>query len=308
MRATQGVHECGGTFHVADPAIVERVALYLERVEAQAPNRFQLVGTAFHEHGCGRPINDDAEVVWSSSDESVACIAPFGVVLGQKDGDARISIEFKGCSTHLDVHIEDGVLAVFGQEPVYLPNAFARVGVTTAIIPSFWATVRDWRPRAGAVALSAAPPEVAELVHVRGDTDSWTLRGLRAGTATITVRLGTLQARRTIEVREARNPRFGRIDVEVADDRSSLSLLFIGQESEVFVGLEDDGGSIDGCEDLAWSSSAPEVLSVNCNDKDGLKVKALSEGNATLRVECKPLGVSQERALRVAEEPKIEWF
>jgi len=27
-----------------------------------------------------------------------------------------------------------------------------------------------------------------------------------------------------------------------------------------------------------------------------------------LRVECKPLGVSQERALRVAEEPKIEWF
>ena len=147
---------------------------------------------------------------------------------------------------------------------------------------------------------------MVELAHV--SDDRWTLRGLRAGTTTIAVRIGTLQAKKTVEVREAKNPRFRRIGVEAADDRSALNLLFLDQESPVSVGLEDDYGSIDGCEDLVWSSSAPEILSI-VRSKDGsVNVKPVAEGNATLRVECKPLGVSQERALRIAERPHIEWF
>ena len=307
VRATQGPHDCVETLHVVDPSIVERVALALEHdVKAHAPNRFQLVATAFHEHRCWRVITSDTEVVWSSSDESIARLASSGVVLGQKDGDARISIAFKGCSTHLDVHVEDGVLAVLSEG---LFDCDARVGVTTPIFPYFWATVRDWRPRTGAVTLLAEPDGVAELARVCGDSDKWTVRGLRAGAVTIAVRLGTLEAKKKIEVREVRNPQFGPIHVEAADDRGSkLNLLFIGQESAAYVSLNDDYGSIDNCQDIMWSSSAPEVLSIISSKEGSANVKALTEGNATLRVECKPLGVSQERALRVAEEPKIEWF
>jgi len=305
VRATQGTYDCVETLHVVDPSIVQRVELSLEHdVKAHAPNRFQLVATAFHEHRCWRVITTDADVAWSSSDESIARLAPSGVVLGQKDGDARVSIAFKGCSAHLDVHIEDGVLAIFGEDVV--SEGFARVGVTTSVHPSFWATVRTWRPRSGAVALTAEPPGIVEVTAV--EDGRWTWRGLRTGTPTITVRLGTLGAKRTIEVRESRNPSFGPIGVEVADDRSRLDLLFIGQESSVYVELCDNHGSIDDCQDIAWSSSAPEVLSITSSTEGTAKVKALSAGDVTLRVECKPLGVSQERSLRVAEEPHIEWF
>jgi hypothetical protein len=44
------------------------------------------------------------------------------------------------------------------------------------------------------------------------------------------------------------------------------------------------------------------------DSKEGVSAKALSAGEVTLRVECKPLGVSAERALRVAEPPQIEYF
>jgi len=86
-----------------------------------------------------------------------------------------------------------------------------------------------------------------------------------------------------------------------------LNLLFIDQESAVYVELRDDLGSIDNCDDIVWSSSLPAVLSVT-DRKEGVTVKALSAGDVTLRVECKPLGVSGERALRVAEQPQIEYF
>ena len=306
VRAQQGIHECVETLHVVDPAIVKSVGLELGEVSAHAPNRFQLVATAYHEHRCWREITTDAEVAWSSSDESIARLAPSGVVLGQRDGDARISITFKGHSAHLDVHIEDGVLATLSER---LFSCDARVGVTTPIFPYFWATVRDWRPRTGAVMLSAEPDGFVELAPLRGDNDVWTVRGLRAGAVMIAVRLGTLEAKKMIEVREVRNPQFGPIRVDAADDRGSrLNLLFINQESAAYVQLKDDGGSIDNCHDIVWSSSAPAVLSIIESNEGSANVKALTEGNATLRVECKPLGVRQERALRVAEEPKIEWF
>jgi len=303
VRATQGGHDCVDTLHVVDPAEVRSIGLDIEQNNALPSNQFQLGAKAFYEHQCWQVITSDPDLAWSSSDESVARLAPSGVVLGQRDGDARISIAFKGCSAHLDVHIEDGVLAIFGEDVV--SESFARVGVTTSVHPSFWATVRTWRPRPGAVALSAEPPGIVELTAV--EDGRWTWRGLRTGTPTVTVRLGTLGAKRTIEVREPSNPSFGPIGVEVADDRSRLDLLFIGQESGVYVDLRDDHGSIYDCQDIAWSSSAPEVLSVT-GSKEGVKVKALSAGNATLRVECKPLRVNQERKLRVAEEPHIEWF
>jgi len=303
VRGKHGNHACAETFHVVDPANVQSVGLELDESTAQAPNRFQLVAKAFYEHRCWQVITSDAEVAWSSSDESVARLAPSGVVLGQRDGDARISIAFKGRSAHLDVHIEDRVLAIFSQG--LISEAFARVGVTTSVFPYFWATLRDWRPRAGAVTLSAEPPGIVELAHVDGDR--WTWRGARVGAAAITVRLGTLQAQKTIEVRPSTNPRFGPIAVETADDRSALSLLFIDQESAVYVELRDDLGSIDNCDDIVWSSSLPAVLSV-MDRKEGVTVKALSAGDVTLRVECKPLGVSGERALRVAEQPQIEYF
>jgi hypothetical protein len=308
VRARQGAHDCVETLHVVDPAIVKSVGLELGEVAAHAPNRFQLVATAFHEHRCWRVITADTEVAWSSSDESVAHLAESGVVLGQRDGDARISIAFKGCAAHLDVHIEDGVLAVFS-EKLFDCGSFLRVGVTTPIFPYFWATVRNWRPRTGAVTLSAEPTGVLELVHLEDDNDEWTVRGLRAGAVAIAVRLGTLEAKRTVEVREARNPRFGPIRVEAADDRGSeLNLLFLDQESAAYVDLEDDGGRIDYCRDIVWSSSVPDVLSIVESKEGSTNVKPLAEGNVTLRAECKPLGVKQERALRVAERPHIEWF
>jgi hypothetical protein len=305
VRAQQGTHDCLETLHVVDPAIVQSVGLELGEVTAHAPNRFQLVANAFHEHHCRRVITADAEVVWSSSDESIARLSSPGVVLGQKDGDARISIAFKGCSAYLDVHIEDGVLAILSEG---LFDCDLRVGVTMPIFPYFWATVRNWRPRTSAVALSAEPTGVVELAHLGGDKDVWTARGLRVGAVTIAVRLGTLEAKKTIDVREARNPRFGPIRVEAADDRSSLNLLFIDEESAAYVDLSDDYGSIGNCPDIVWSSSAPEVLSI-IDSKDGsANVKPLTEGNVTLRAECKPLGLTQERALRVSERPHIEWF
>ena len=306
VRATQGPHDCTETLHVVDPANVQSVALELDDFAAQAPNRFQLVAKALYEHRCWQVITADAEVAWSSSDESVARLSPSGIVLGQKDGDARISIAFKGCSAHLDVHIEDGVLATF-TNPLF-HESFARVGVATSIFPSFWATARNWRPRSGAVTLSAEPAGMVELANVHGGSDQWTWRGLRVGSATITVRLGTLRGKKTIEIRESRNPRLGPIGVEAADDRSALDLLFIGQESAARVYLQDDHGLVDNCHDIAWSSSAPEILSLDPGEEGALNVKALAAGNVTLRVECKPLGVSRERALRVAEEPKVEWF
>lgn len=305
VRATQGPHDCVETLHVVDPSIVERVGLELGEVTAHAPNRFQLVATAFHEHRCWRVITSDAEVAWSSSDESIARLSSSRVVLGQRDGDVRVSIAFKGRSAHLDVHVEDGVLAIFSEG---LFSCDARVGVTTPIFPYFWATVRDWRPRTGAVTLSAEPAGVVELAHLGDDNDGWTVRGLRDGSVTIAVRLGTLEAKKTIEVREARNPRFGPIRVEAADDRSALNLLFIDQESAAYVDLNDDGGSIDNCHDIVWSSSAPEVLSIIDSKQGSVNVKPLTEGNVTLRAECKPLGLTQERALRVSERPHIEWF
>lgn len=305
VRAAQGSHECVETLHVVDPADVRSLGIELDEFKAQAPNRFQLVAKAFYEHRCWQVVTADTKVAWASSDESVARIEPSGVVLGQKDGDARISIALRGCSAQLDVHVEDGVLATFSHPCLH--ESFARVGVATSIFPSFWATVQDWRPRSRVVTLSAEPVGVVEIENVRGDSDRWTWRGLRAGSAMMIVRLGTLHAAKPIEVRESRNPRFSRIGVEAADDRSNADLLFIGQESAAYVDLEDDHGSIHDCQDIAWSSSAPEVLSI-VDGKEGLNVKALSAGKATLRVECKPLGVSQERTLRVSEEPKVEWF
>jgi hypothetical protein len=87
-----------------------------------------------------------------------------------------------------------------------------------------------------------------------------------------------------------------------------LNLLFIDQESAAYVHLQDDGGTIDNCQDIVWSSSAPEVLSILDSKEGTANVKALAEGNVTVRAECKPLGLTQERALRVAERPHIEWF
>jgi hypothetical protein len=308
VRATQGIHDCIDTLHVVDPSAVKRVELRLEDdIKAHAPNRFQLVATAFYEHNCWHVITSDAGVAWSSSDESVAQISPSGAVLGQRDGDARVSIAFKGSSSHLDAHIENGVLAAFSQG-LFISDAFLRVGVTTSIFPYFDATVRDWRPRSGALTLAAEPPGIVELAHASGDRDSWTLRGLRVGFATITVRLGTLDARKTIEVREARNPRFDEIRVEAADDRSGANLLFIDQESAAHVYLRDDGGMIDNCHEIVWSTSAPEVLSIVDSKHGVANVKGVAAGNVILRAECKPLGVRQERPLRVAEEPHIEWF
>jgi hypothetical protein len=307
VRARQGIHDCVETFHVVDPANVKSVGLELDDYAAQAANRFQLVATAFYEHGCWQVITADPAVAWSSSDESIARISSSGVVLGQRDGDARISIAFKGCSAHRDVHIEDGVLAIFS-DGLFDCGSFVRLGVTTSLFPYFWATVRNWRPRSGAVTLSAEPTGIVELMKGSGESDNWTVRGLRVGAAAITVRLGTLQRERTIEVREAKNPRFDPIGVEAADDRIRLNLLFIGEESAAHTYLRDDGGSIYHCRDIVWSSSAPEILSVTYNKQGDVKVKAVAAGDVTLRAECKPLGVTQERQLRVAEEPHIEWF
>ena len=84
--------------------------------------------------------------------------------------------------------------------------------------------------------------------------------------------------------------------------------MFVGQQSAAYVYLKNERGLPDFSHNLEWSSTAPEILSIARSEDGRVTVNALATGNATLRVECKELGLSQERTLRIAEEPHIEWF
>jgi len=78
---------CIGTDEVDDPIVGESIVLDQEQISLLIGNSAQATATFFNRFG----IEEDVQLVWSSSDESVATVDIAGLVTGEGSGQANLT-------------------------------------------------------------------------------------------------------------------------------------------------------------------------------------------------------------------------
>ncbi len=199
-----------------------------------------------------------ANVMWSSSDESVLRVQPNGTVVGYSPGTAVIRASVNGGFSDAVVRVEAAPIARLS---LSAPQLTMRIG--DLVQPSVVALDVNGVERSDvALAWISRSPGIADIVA------PGVVRAITAGTAVIDVSYGNI--RRSIDIAVARRQV---TSIQVTGTTPSLQM---GESVELRAESFDDlGARVDGVP-VRWTSSAPAVVHV---DSTG-RALAISPGRA----------------------------
>ncbi|HWV39472.1 MAG TPA: Ig-like domain-containing protein [Vulgatibacter sp.] len=230
-----------------------------EEVEIEVGQSMTLAATAFDE--TGKKMEAGA-AAWSSSDPAVAAVSEGGEVVGVAPGDAVVSASIGGKSGRTAVKVLPPGVARVDIAPAAArirPDETVQLSATAF---SAWEAKVEGRE----VTWSSADPDVASV------SEGGLVRGREPGMATILAIVDDVAGSVVVEV----IPHVSVVRVEPID-----LVLFEGESGTLeAVVLGTNGATLEDRE-VAWSSTAPEVATV---DEAGV-VQALRPGKATIYAE-----------------------
>ncbi len=232
----------------------------------------QLTSTAYDANG--HPVVD-AQVIWSSSDNSVATVSIDGVVNAIGVGTAEIKAASGDAIASIKVMVSQSVSRIALMTPAVTLTALGETVQVTANVFDLNNT-----PIAGVrVVWSSGGPSVATV-----DGDGL-VTAIGNGTAEITATAGTVSASVVIAVSQEPD------DIDLS--RASATLTSPGEIVRITATVRDANGHVISSAAVDWSSSNPSVATVS---NSGL-VRAVSNGST--RITARSDGVSVTMAVTV---------
>ncbi|QDG53693.1 hypothetical protein FIV42_23995 [Persicimonas caeni] len=231
----------------ADPVIEVNTALTLEV-------------TALGSDGSELPTND---VVWSSSNEDVATVNEYAKIYGRGLGTATITATLEDVSASVSVRVKgkpvETVEVIPDDRTLQIGE---QVELTVFLEDVNRSAIEDERD----IEFVSSAPEVAVV------SPAGVVTGVSAGNATITVTCEGKSDTAAIIV-EATPTNVERVEVTPASDQ-----LVRGDTVQLQAQVFDNNGQVMSDPDLTWTSSAPDVATVDANGR----VEAVGEGSATI--------------------------
>ncbi|MYH19104.1 MAG: hypothetical protein F4132_08345 [Gemmatimonadetes bacterium] len=222
----------------------------------------------------------DATVHWRSADNSVARVSDRGVVTAAGSGTTQISVSSGYATATATVSVEQEASSI-----EISPSAItiSQVGGTGR----FTAVVYDANNRpilVAAVVWSSSNPEIA-TVDANGR-----LTAVSRGSALITASSGGVSTSRPVFVEVPRVP--SRVVLNVTE----ATLATVGQSLQLDAQVYDSAGAAIPGAAVAWTSSRPEIATV---DASGL---VIAVANGTTRITASSRGVSAQAIIHVVIE------
>jgi uncharacterized protein YjdB len=235
--------------------------------------------TATPKDGSGSPVAG-RQVTWSSSDPSVATVNASGLVTGVAAGNATIT-----ATVPLDG--KSGVSPQLTVTPASTPVATVDMSVTPAdsLLPTASATVTATPLDAGGNPVQLGPGQslvwASSNTSVASVTQAGVVTAVAPGTADITATVQPDNVTGTLPMRVL-------APVTTVNVTLSTDSIDVGQTSQATAALEDASGSPVVGRQVTWSSSDPNVATV---DASGL-VTGVAAGSVTITASVPLDGVS----------------
>ena len=219
---------------------------------------------------------EDAEVVWSTSDSNIAVVSETGVVTALTEGNARITAESETRTKSATVEVR--------RRDADRPATTASVTITpsssTMIVGSvqqFSATVKDAQgfTLAGrTVTWSSSNSAVASV------SSSGLVNSLSAGTANIIATSDGKSGIATVTVSAfvAPPPPPPPAQVAIVLVEPASAVLMVDDRLQLAAQVRDSNGDVMSGQTITWSSSAPNIASVNSNGR----VTGVAAGSAII--------------------------
>jgi uncharacterized protein YjdB len=206
----------------------------------------------------GAPIQD-ADITWSSSDETVATVTQDGVVTAVGSGTATVTAESGDFSATVEVQVQPATSIQMDPADLSLTS----IGATGAVT----ATLRD----AEGVEIVGVPLNWSSSDEsVATVTADGTVEAIGVGTATISAGLGSIEGTTTVTVSQTADG----IELTPAE----VTLDTAGATAQLTAVVSDAGGTeIEGAA-VTWTSSDVNVATVNAEGE----VTAVANGTATI--------------------------
>jgi uncharacterized protein YjdB len=204
---------------------------------------------------------------WTSGTPQVASVTSLGVVRAGQEGTTVVRFEFAGQTTSAPVTVTAAVLEGLDVSPMTLSLAKGSTTAFTAVGRFTDGTIQDLTETA---LWTSENPTVLQVSNTPSERGSAT--ALNVGQAAVVATFGQRSSRATVQVTDA-----VLVGLQFASGTQTLPL---GTSTELFVtGLFSDGSTQDVSNQVAWSSSAPTVASV---DPSTRRLRALAVGEATV--------------------------
>ena len=236
--------------------------------------------------GNGQPVAG-AVVAWSSSDPQVASVNGQGLVTAEGNGSATVTARSGSASASVPVTVMQSAGSVVIEPAMAtLMSLGETVQLTASVLDG------NGQPVAGAVvAWSSSDPQVASvngqgLVTAEGN-----------GSATVTARSGSASASVPVTVMQSA----GSVVIEPA----MATLMSLGETVQLTASVLDGNGQPVAGAVVAWSSSDPQVASVNGQglvtaEGNGSATVTARSGSASASVPVSVMGPNPDRAALVA--------
>lgn len=256
--------------------------------------------------GDGTRLDLTDEVLWSSSDPTVASVSnaagragwtttaaagrtTLQALLPQGstgDGSDGATFDVVG---ELDLDVSAAALTALSIDP---PTPTLAAGLSLDLEATGLFSDGTARTRTEQVLWSSSDASVATVSNVEGRRGR--LQALQPGTATLSAAEGTVQISVTLEVRAATL-------VDLSLQPSLPTVTVDGTTDLVAQGTYTDATTVDLTETVVWSSAAPEVAAVSNAAGQRGRVSGLAAGSATVSASLTPEGGTPVVAEREVE-------
>ena len=236
---------------------VETIKLNTDKMTLNVGDTSQIIATIEPENAT------DRELVWESSDSSIASADNKGIINGLKPGKVTITVKTKDGKVKATCEVEIKPIDV---EEIKLDSnkKTIKVGSKTKII----ATVIPGNATDKDLIWESSDPGIASVDN-KGIID-----GLKPGKVTITVKTkdGKVKAVCEVEIKP--------IDVEEITLDSNKKTINVGDKTRIIATVKPDDATD---KELIWETSDPSIATV---DKNGV-VRGLKPGKVTITVKTK---------------------
>ncbi len=234
------------------------------------------------------PDNEKVELIWSSSDESIATVDENGVVTALKEGKVTITAKTKDgkYTATCELTVSEEKIAVTGVQ--FSKKTLSMYTGSTLRLANY-VTINPTNASNKGLIWSSSNTSVAS-VNSRG-----VVTAKKAGTVTITVKTADGEFTATVTITITNPPR---VDVtSVTLDKAKLDLT-IGSSAKVNATVNPSNATD---KTVTWTSSNPSVVTV---DKNG-NIKAVGIGSAKVTATAGGKSASVEVTVKPIEVSKV---
>lgn len=205
----------------------------------------QFTATAKYSDGSSQDVT--STVAWSSADSAVATVSPSGLATSKSVGNVMITASLKSVAGTASLSVTPAALTSIAVDP---PQASLPVGANQQFIATGTYTDGSHQDLTRHATWRSSAPEVASV------TPSGLATGNSAGNGNISASFTGIAGLGAITVTNA-----ALISVDVFPDAASIAAG--NKQRFTAIGNYSDGSQTDLTRQVAWTSSAPEIATIN---------------------------------------------